>query len=469
MGIYDDIQGDPGFRVKLPTTSLWDIPTGKTFTGEHGESITNGGLGQINVIIGPGNAFKSTFTQSLEGLASGNMRQFILDKKTGAIDIKEVIRNMYHGTELTEELGRMSAIISKQSGYDGDLAIDGYLKYIPQSKIPAEKMLTLIKSLRDENKNVKKADKYKTPFIDHYGKEVWVPPPYIITEDSFTKLRTSAILDKYDGSVIGSGDQNALAMHEAKFKGEYINEINAAASVAGLYFVLTGHVTKEIKLDPYATTITFNQYLNDIKASNMSKDMLYMASSVMYIRGISDEKHRDTKAVLYPRNSDENESSAASDLKRLRGHFVRSKSSGNGLIYEYIVSQTDGLLSHLSQYDMMRRYKTGLHDNWKIDIYPINVQRTTIRAAIERDAMLRRAIEISSDLIQYRYIDVGNASLYPSPKELMDNLIAQGYNWEEILNTRSNWTFNNDKQVTPYLSTLDLVNMYHKNYVPYWK
>jgi hypothetical protein len=55
-----------------------------------------------------------------------------------------------------------------------------------------------------------------------------------------------------------------------------------------------------------------------------------------------------------------------------------------------------------------------------------------------------------------------------TPKELYDDLIKLGYDWSVLLNTRSWWTYNNNKQPIPYLSTMDLLNMRVGKYHPYW-
>ena len=55
-----------------------------------------------------------------------------------------------------------------------------------------------------------------------------------------------------------------------------------------------------------------------------------------------------------------------------------------------------------------------------------------------------------------------------TPKELYDALIQKGYDWNRLLETRGYWTFNNEQQALPFLSTMDLLRMRVGLYHPYW-
>lgn len=55
-----------------------------------------------------------------------------------------------------------------------------------------------------------------------------------------------------------------------------------------------------------------------------------------------------------------------------------------------------------------------------------------------------------------------------TPEELRVGLEKKGYKWDVLLNTRGFWTFEEDKHPLPFLSTMDLLRMYHDEYHPYW-
>jgi len=55
----------------------------------------------------------------------------------------------------------------------------------------------------------------------------------------------------------------------------------------------------------------------------------------------------------------------------------------------------------------------------------------------------------------------------PEPKELYDKLNKK-YGFKKLLETRDYWTFNNYEHKVPFLSTMDIVAMYHDLYTPFW-
>ena len=60
-------------------------------------------------------------------------------------------------------------------------------------------------------------------------------------------------------------------------------------------------------------------------------------------------------------------------------------------------------------------------------------------------------------------------NLLCTPKELYDDLIKLGYDWDILLNTRGWWTIDNEtKELPPFLSTKDLLLMRTNEYTPYW-
>jgi hypothetical protein len=56
-----------------------------------------------------------------------------------------------------------------------------------------------------------------------------------------------------------------------------------------------------------------------------------------------------------------------------------------------------------------------------------------------------------------------------TPKELYEDLIKAGYEWDTLLNTRGWWTHElGEADELPFLSTMDLLRMRKGLYHPYW-
>ncbi|MNE79272.1 hypothetical protein D3C80_1757380 [compost metagenome] len=54
------------------------------------------------------------------------------------------------------------------------------------------------------------------------------------------------------------------------------------------------------------------------------------------------------------------------------------------------------------------------------------------------------------------------------PKDLYAKIKELGYNWDELLDTRGYWDFEENKNPKQFMSTFDLLRMAKGEYVPYW-
>jgi hypothetical protein len=144
-----------------------------------------------------------------------------------------------------------------------------------------------------------------------------------------------------------------------------------------------------------------------------------------------------------------------------------------------IVSQTEGVLPSLTEFHHIKengRYGLeGSLQNYALALYPdAKLSRTTVRGKIDSDPLLREALNITSEMCQIGYMwhSFGN-EYYITPKDMYEKLTAKGYDWKVLLNTRGWWTYDNDKQEVPFLSTMDLIRMTFNDdhpdaYKPYW-
>jgi hypothetical protein len=190
--------------------------------------------------------------------------------------------------------------------------------------------------------------------------------------------------------------------------------------------------------------------------------------------------NQTTKSSEYPRSANDNVSKDT-DLNEVTLIQLRGKSGPSGFSLPIVVSQYEGVLPSLTEFNYIKNYKdknydrfgiSGTLQNYHLDLLPdVKLSRTTVRGKIDSDPKLRRALNITSELCQmhqfYRHMD----GLLCSAKELYDGLIALGYDWDVLLNTRGWWTVNDHLNKIPFLSTLDLINMYRQgddNYFPYW-
>jgi hypothetical protein len=181
----------------------------------------------------------------------------------------------------------------------------------------------------------------------------------------------------------------------------------------------------------------------------------------------------DKKTSLYPSDPEDN-TPLDTDLNIVSLRQLRSKSGTTGYVLELIVSQTEGVLPELSEFHYIKTQEyygfTGSQQNYVLDILPdVKLSRTSIRSKIDSNPDLCRALNITSEMCQmknfWRHL---SADILCTPKELYDDLVAKGYDWNVLLKTRGWWTVNNDKHPVPFLSTMDLLMMRKGSYIPYW-
>jgi hypothetical protein len=182
--------------------------------------------------------------------------------------------------------------------------------------------------------------------------------------------------------------------------------------------------------------------------------------------------------VMYPLvESDRSEH--CTDLNLLTIVIARNKTGSSGMTISHIVSQREGILEHLGMFKTLRDHGPGIGfgmtgDKTKqshVMVPDITLTRTTVREKINNSYTLRRAFEVTSELLQQRYIFSPESNIYwCTPEELYKDIKEQGYNWETLLGkSRYYWVFKEEEHMNlPQLTTMDLLRMRAGLYTPYW-
>jgi hypothetical protein len=182
-----------------------------------------------------------------------------------------------------------------------------------------------------------------------------------------------------------------------------------------------------------------------------------------------------SKAAEYPLDSSDNSNKGDTDLNTITAILLRNKNGPTGHILPLIISQRDGVLSGLTEFHYCKendRYGLeGNMQNYTMALRPsVKLSRTSVRSKIDADPLLDRAINITSEMCQIKnfWHHIGS-DLMCTPKQLHDDLVALGYDWDVLLKTRGWWSMDNDSQdLPPFLSTMDLLRMRKGLYHPYW-
>ena len=462
-------------RFNLNIGCLMDIPTsgGRYYVGKHGESICNGGMMLVEGAGARGNMNKTTF---------------IMFRLLRVIDRYANSNSSVYDTEMSLTTTRILTLAMNMSNIAGvDLFEEERVFITDAVQMSGNIWFDAIKKFRDD-KVKDKSQRKAVPFINKHGENYtwWLPTVVLI--DSFSGLPIDAVDALFDKETAGGAKLNAEAMRSAAAKTQILSQMPVLTASAGIYITMTAHLGDGVNVGgmPGQQPVRkLKGFKGDEKFKNVPERFTFYTNNLWKIDKLTILQNAD-KRVLYPRGPGDN-LIGDTDLQLIQVFNMRAKNGPTGLPFPIVVSQSEGVKPSLTEYhylrdkDWMRGW--GMHASGGksadgastvyLDIYPdVALQRTTIRSLCEEDEYLQRALEITSELCQmhnlWRQEVYENPQLYCTPQELYDDLKAKGFDWDVLLNTRGYWTYLDDHNPLPFLSTMDLLRMRTGEYFPYW-
>ena len=167
---------------------------------------------------------------------------------------------------------------------------------------------------------------------------------------------------------------------------------------------------------------------------------------------------------MYPKNSLDNKD-LDTDLVCITGKLMRSKSSGDGIAIEHVMSKTEGFLVPLSEFHHCRSNDyfglVGGDTNYVCALYPeVKLRRTSVRGKLETDLRLQRAINICSEMLQiYTHRKHRGEEQRMTPEELYTRLSDKGYDWGKILDSRGWYSLGVPPKDVITVTTMDLLDI----------
>jgi hypothetical protein len=456
-----------GMAVKplINIGALLDIPTGTYVTGKYGESILNGGLGILTGIVGIGNNFKSTLAH-----------YHVLSALSKIMDMSPSFISTYD-TEMNIHESRLRSL-AHQFFPDTDILTDGTWVVTDSSVYAGNKWYEEFKTYLTNKTTNKKELTVELPFLERDGKTLITSVVPTFGEiDSLTEFSTEDVGKMQNENEIGDSGANTMHMRLGAAKARMLMEIPTRINQSMHYLVVTAQLGKEVSISqgPFAPPpnkrLTYLQNNDSIKG--VGNKFFFALSNLWHAKNASPLINQSTKGEEYPLNRDDPRVDST-DLNKVTLRQLRSKSGRTGVVLDLIVSQSEGVLPTLTEFNYIKNMdRFGINGNnitYKLDLYPdLTLSRPTIREKINSDPLLRRAINITSELCQImQFMTDVDKSLLCTPKELYDDIKGLGYDWNVLLQTRGWWTINNDKHPIPFLSTMDLLRMRKGLYKPYW-
>ena len=469
MSFAKTAKAAPRVVPKFNIGCLMDISTGYPVVGLKGETITNGGFNHFTGGTGEANSAKT-------GKA-------IYDCTT--------VLGRYPGSSLTALDTESTLTVDRVAASCKRLCPDRVKTYIDDNGIEQYILedITITNSTQylgeeffkdfkeyGKNRSKLKGDYHATPFIDPDTNQVIsILKPDLVLVDSFSQLNVGAMEEMQDKVAAGDSKQNMLWMTGGKVKSQILNELPVISEKYGLYYYLTTQIGENKEMDPYAPKRSTLSYLkSNLKIKKAPDEYRYNAHNLWFNFKMKPLINQTTKAPEYPKNSDENNMKGSQDLQEIVIINLRNKGGKSGELMSIIYSQSQGVLPSLSEFHFIKTNKFGLvggNTTYSLAIYPeVKLSRTTIRNKIEEDAKLRCAITLTSDLlqIQMEWRDKIPENLWCDAETLYEDIKKLGYDWDQLLQTRNYWTFDQYENPIPFLSAMDLLYMREGSYVPYW-
>lgn len=461
MSLGNFFKSAPSLRPMLNIGCLMDIPTGRYRKGKNGEHILNGGLSYLTGIGGMGNSYKSTLGHFMLLRALSRHTQSVAN---------------INDTEISLTMDRLEMLSWYMENIgNGQLEESQRLILTDKTIMPASEWFENFKEFLKEKRKNTKTTIAKTPFLDKDGKNIEAFMPSLFEIDSFSQMDFDVVLTMQEKNQVGSSGMNMEAMKAASVKSQMLNQLPGLTGSAGAYVIMTAHIGEEHQLDPYSPPKKKLAHLKGkLKFKNVPEKFTFLTNNCWFVTSTKPLQNQGTKGVEYPKNKDD-VVAGDTDLNIIQLLNLRAKSGPTGMPFELIVSQSEGILVGLSEFNYIKnygRYGLGGHDrSYYLELRPdVSLQRTTIRGKLDEDPLLRRAMEITSELCQMKNLwhDL-DQTLLIDPKTLYETIKAKGYDWDVLLNTRGWWTFEGlEPDSLPFLSTMDLLLMARDEYRPFW-
>lgn len=454
-------QAEP-LDICLNTYSLFDVYTGSYHDGMRGERILNGGFAAFMGFVGPGNAGKSTLMNDLA---------------------LKAFKDHYNDTEFavydTENLARRERFVRLARKIDFPAEVDFYdEKWFSMTKsenMIGNKWFEAYKEYMIEKEKDKKA-KLTTPFKHpKTGEAIMWWYPSVTLMDSISGFSTDSIEKLMEKGETGDSERNTLFMKDGIAKTQLMMELKDNLTKSGQYFGTVAHVGKTVNIDGKPERKHLVHMRQGEKINGVPGKFDYYTTVCYEIFAITPLVSADKKGPLYPKDA-EDDLRGDVDLNELSIRALRNKLGVSGIPFKIVMSQKEGFQPSLTDYHYCREYDYygivgGGTPNNKLELMPdLNFTRKSLRTKIKEDPKFVRALGITAELCMMTNLWSNPEwdELKCTPKELYEDIKALGYNWDELLDTRRHWIYEEETHPQHYLSTMDLLRMRKGLYKPYW-
>ena len=363
------------------TGTMFDLYTGKFKPGMDKTWVLDGGLSQCLGISGRGQTYKS-------GLAGSLLANALLVHPEAEALVYET-----EGTIASEE--RYDDFVPQ------DKPVSKRINFYNSNDMSLTEFYDVFRQYTEIKLKNKKDYIVESPFINlDTGKpyKCWVPTFVLI--DSYSRARTSKGDEIYDNNAIDDSSTNTLFMTENLQKTKIMNDFPIRCTRAGMYAIMTAHVGNKIDMNPYVSNPKQLQYMKSTdKMKNVGSNFEFLTTTLIQTIKAT-VLQNSSKGCEYPTKD-----STPVEVNQVDTMMVRCKNNAAGVQLPFIVSQYQGILNAVTDFQFLRNNKNygldvqGNQQSFSPTIYPDHwVRKTNIRDLCDKDYALFRALELTAQI-----------------------------------------------------------------------
>lgn len=453
----------PRFRPAINIGCCLDVSTGSYELGYYGESLLNGGVSGITGICARPNNFKTALLVYMMLMLRRSCRkahQIVYDSE-----------GTFHGVSRYTSTSTQDSYLSTI-----DWRNDDQTMFTDLSQYTGDEFFDLFRKVLEEKGKESKKHDFTTPFIDHDGNRKSALYPTAGALDSLSRMTVTSVEKTYSDNKIGESGMNTEAMNNGRAKKQMFNQLPGICSRYGNYMFLTAHIKDVINIEMYPTDKRALSFMKkDTSLEGVSGGFYSLPNNLLMITGNKPMIDPKKKLPIYPYDNSE-AMEGDTDLSCVVLMNIRGKNGISGVPIELMVSQSEGVLASLTEFHNCKKNDfygmIGSQQNYAFALRPdVKLSRTTVRKKLASDPMLAQAVHFTSEILQIQQFHrLEDRTLFCDMETLYKDLIAIGYDWERLLNTRYYWVPLEEEQEhdKPYLCGRDLLRMRRGEYIPYW-
>ncbi len=490
MSFFGNVEKSDPVTAFIPVGGLLDIPTAAIIPGTRGQLLINGGFAPMMGIAGKPHMFKSTVAKSLLYIA---FLRILSTLKTGALmyDTEMTVVESHQYDIINFYMQHMDDLrpFFVRDGILVDIQASGDIVFTNKNKYTGEAYHELLKRmLKAKNPETprKKEDSdlpppmklIETPYLSRDGKTPFkMLPPTLGDVDGITEFTTKADETMQDDHELGDKQANPAFMTMGLNRQRFLMSLPTLLSQNSHYMVMTCQIGKEIVMASGPTPPAPGKQLSSMKNGDVLKGagskFVSLANVVWQTLkttacGMSHKIEDGPRYPMYETKGNKYDN----DLFEIELLNIRNKNGPTGFTVTILVSQSTGFLPDLTEFHYIRSNDWGFNGNqinYQLCLMPeLLLSRTTIRKKLDNTPGLQRAVNILSEMLQFKQFKPSWWQDYGcEPSELYEGLKAKGYDWNELLQTRG-WVSLDVNHPIKELSTIDMMRMLKDEYFPYW-